>query len=345
MTEKVMVAMSGGVDSAVAALLLMEQRYEVSGATLKLYDNDVQDAILMARQLGINHCVFNFSCHFKESVIEKFSFAYQRGETPNPCIDCNRYIKFGKLLDQALILGNDYIATGHYAKIVYDEGCGRYLLKKARDSTKDQSYVLYSLPQQVLSKTLFPLGNMLKVEVREKAEASSLGSMRKPDSQDICFVNDGNYAGFLRDAMGVESKPGDFIDKEGIVLGRHEGIVNYTFGQRRGLNVSLGKRKYVTAIDAESNTITLGDEKDLFSSDLTVADVNLISIERLEKPMPITAKIRYSENEHRGIISPLKNGDILLQFDRPQRAVTPGQAAVFYDGDIVVGGGTIVRRE
>lgn len=358
MGKKVMVAMSGGVDSSVAAVLLRELGYDICGATLKLFGNediltscrtrtccsleDVEDARSVCYKLGIEHFVFNFKDAFKEEVINKFTRSYEAGNTPNPCIDCNKYIKFSKLIERAVLMEKDYIATGHYARVEFDSGSGRYLLKKAVDETKDQSYVLYVLSQYDLSRTLFPLGEMHKTEVREIAEERGLINARKPDSQDICFVQDGNYAGFLENKMGIESKEGNFIDAEGNVLGRHKGIIHYTVGQRKGLGISLGKPAYVVDKNKEKNTVTLGDEEELYTDRLEAKGINFISIEKLTGTMKATVKTRYTQKESEALLHPVDDDRILVEFKNKQRAITPGQAAVFYDGDIVIGGGTII---
>lgn len=358
MNNKVMVGMSGGVDSSVAAMLLREQGYEVMGVTLKLFSdedivaaekegktccalNDVMDARAVAYKLGFEHVVFNFRDCFREKVMQQFADCYLCGRTPNPCIECNRHVKFDKMLRRALELGYDYIATGHYAVREYDENTGRYLLKRPKDRSKDQTYVLYALTQEQLSHTLFPLGNLEKQEVRAAAERAGLVNSSKPDSQDICFVPDGDYVFFIKKLTGADVPEGSFTDIEGNILGTHKGIINYTVGQRKGLGISLGKPAYVVRKDIESNTVVLGDESDLYTSVLTAEDVNLISVESLEAPMRITAKTRYSQHEQPAVLSYLRDGIYQVVFDEPQRAVTSGQAVVFYDGDIVVGGGTI----
>ncbi|MBQ8298223.1 MAG: tRNA 2-thiouridine(34) synthase MnmA [Ruminococcus sp.] len=356
--KKVMVGMSGGVDSSVAAMLLRDSGYEVMGVTLKLFSDedivqaekegktccalsDVEDARSVAYRLGFDHLVFNFKDNFREHVMQQFADSYLAGRTPNPCIECNRHVKFDKMLRRALELGYDYIATGHYAINEYDEKSGRFLLKRPADRSKDQTYVLYSLTQEQLSHTLFPLGNLEKTQVRELAEKAGLVNSSKPDSQDICFVPDGKYAEFIRKFTGATVPEGSFIDMNGRILGTHKGIINYTVGQRKGLGISLGKPAYVVKKDVADNTVMLGDESDLYTKTLIAEDVNLISVAEITEPMRITAKTRYSQTEQPAVLSCLGNGEYLVEFDESQRAVTSGQAVVFYDGDIVVGGGTI----
>jgi tRNA-uridine 2-sulfurtransferase len=358
MPYKVMAAMSGGVDSSVAASLLAEQGFDVCGATLKLFSNDdigldrvsktccaltdVEDARSVSYKLNIEHFVFNFGDEFKQDVIRRFADAYLAGSTPNPCIDCNRFIKFDKLLQRAKLLNMDYIATGHYVRAAFDDMTGRYLLKKAKDVAKDQTYVLYMLTQEQLRQTLFPLGDLTKHEVRTLAQARGLVNAKKPDSQDICFVPDGDYAAFIENVLGIKSIPGHFTDSSGKVLGTHKGLIHYTIGQRKGLNLSFDRPKYVIKKDIGTNTVILGDESELYSDEMTVSGINLISMADLTEPMRAAVKTRYSQQETPATLYPPENGRMTVIFDKPQRAVTPGQAAVFYDKDIVVGGGTIV---
>lgn len=358
MSLKVMAAMSGGVDSSVAAVLLLEQGYTVVGATLKLFANadigqdnitrtccsitDVEDARSVAYKLGFEHFVFNFGEQFKTDVIGRFAEAYLAGQTPNPCIDCNRFIKFDKLLDRALLLGMDHIATGHYAQTAFDEQSGRWLLKRSADVTKDQTYVLYSLTQEQLSRTLFPLGGLAKTDVRAIAEARGLVNASKPDSQDICFVPDGDYASFIENVLGRKSPPGNFVSSDGHILGTHKGLIHYTIGQRKGLGLSFDRPKYVLSKNVDTNTVVIGDEAELYSSFMSVGNLNLISIEKLNEPMRATVKTRYSQKAAEATLYPPENGLMAVRFDAPQRAITTGQAAVFYDADTVIGGGTIV---
>ena len=353
---KILIAMSGGVDSSVAAKLLCDAGNECIGCTMKLFDNcdaglsrsrtccsldDIEDARSVAFSLGMRYYVFNFKYDFREKVIKKFASAYLAGQTPNPCIDCNRYMKFDKLYERARLLGCDKIATGHYARIEFDGE--KYMLKKARDESKDQSYVLYMLTQEQLAHTLFPLGELIKSETRAIAEASKLTNAQKPDSQDICFVPDGDYAAAIELLAGKTSAPGNFIDTDGNVLGTHRGITHYTIGQHRGLGLALPERRYVCKIDAGSGTVTLGSGTELYSREVLVRDFNWISGEAPSGPIRCSAKIRYRQPEQAANVEPLSENEALIRFDTPQSAVTPGQSAVLYDDGTVLGGGIIVR--
>ena len=357
LSERVLVGMSGGVDSSVSALLLLDKGYDTDGATLRLFNNedigindttrsccsleDVDDARRVCYKLGIRHYVFNFGDEFKEKVIKKFAESYQRGETPNPCIDCNRYIKFAKMLERARLLGYDYIATGHYVQRETDSN-GRILLKKSADPTKDQTYVLYVLTQKMLQHTLFPLGNMTKEQSRKIAEENGLINARKPDSQDICFIKDGDYAGFLEKQMGIQSEEGNFVYKDGTILGRHKGIIHYTIGQRKGLGISYAHPIFVLDKNPYDNVVRLGENSDLFSDTLRATDLNWIAVEKPYDGMRVTAKTRYSQKEAKATIHLIDEDIVSVIFDEKQRAITKGQAVVFYDGEYVVGGGTIL---
>ncbi|MDP4181290.1 MAG: tRNA 2-thiouridine(34) synthase MnmA [Bacillota bacterium] len=355
--KKVMLGMSGGVDSSVAAACLLEKGYDVIGVTMQIWpdmDEDkqkneggccslsaVDDARRVANNLGIPYYVMNFKKVFEEKVINYFVDEYLVGRTPNPCIACNRHVKFEEMLNKALSMGIDYIATGHYASVEYDESKKRYLLIKSATSAKDQTYALYTLTQDQLAHTLMPIGEYNKDEVREKAKLLDLVVASKPDSQEICFVEDNDYGRFIEEKTNTKINPGFFVDENGKVLGKHKGIVHYTVGQRKGLGIALGKPVFVVRIDVEKNQVVLGEEKQVFSDTLTASDLNFISIDKLEGSMKVNAKIRYSAKEAPAVISPLADGRVKVVFETPQRAITPGQSVVFYDGDIVVGGGVI----
>ncbi len=352
MNKRSLIAMSGGVDSSVAALIMKESGFDCIGATMKLFYSedigvsrdhscctleDAEDARSVAHSLGMPHYVFNFADKFKETVIDRFVSAYEHGMTPNPCIDCNRYLKFDKLFRRARELECDYVVTGHYARIAEENG--RPVLKKALDASKDQSYVLYTLTPEQLRHVIFPLGDMQKSQVREIASAHGFVNAKKHDSQDICFIQNGKYGDFIRARSNLPE--GDFVDKSGRVLGRHKGIFNYTIGQRRGLGLALPASMYVCEIDVENNRVVLGFEEDLYSSVLTACDINLISVDSIPRPMRVKAKTRYAHKEDWATAVQTGDNELRVEFDRPQRAITKGQAVVLYDGDTVVGGGVI----
>lgn len=351
---KALIAMSGGVDSSLAAKLMKDKGFDCIGCTMKLYHNedagiessrtccsldDVEDARSVAYKLGMPFYVFNFTDAFRDTVIRKFIESYENGITPNPCIDCNRYMKFDKLYERAKTLGCDYIVTGHYARI--EEQAGKFVLKKALDETKDQSYVLYFMTQEQLAHTMFPLGSMQKTEVRAIAEESGFVNADKPDSQDICFVPNGDYASVIELQTGKESAEGNFVDKQGNNLGRHKGVIHYTIGQRKGLGVSSTEPLYVCNICPKDGNVVLGSNDDLFSREADVSDFNWISGEVPGSEFRCKAKIRYRQPEQWVTVIPTGADTVHIVFDEPQRAITPGQAAVFYDGDTVLGGGTI----
>lgn len=355
----VMLGMSGGVDSSVAAAVLTEQGYNVVGVTMQIWpDMDegrkqveggccslsaVDDARRVADSIGIPYYVLNFKDVFQQKVIDYFNTEYLKGRTPNPCIACNRFVKFESMLQKAISMGMDYIATGHYARIAKDNNTGRFLLKKSVTAAKDQTYALYTMTQDQLSRTLFPIGEFTKDKVREMALALRLPVAHKPDSQEICFVEDNDYGRYISENTDADIRPGFFIDSSGNRLGMHKGIIHYTVGQRKGLGISFGRPMFVVAINPGDNTVVLGDENEVFSLELTSSDLNFISIPKLNGEMKVTAKIRYSAKEAPAVISPLKDGRVHVLFDQPQRAITPGQSVVFYDGDSVVGGGVICK--
>lgn len=344
MSKKVIVAMSGGVDSSVAAYLLIKEGYSCTGATMRLYEhegsesNSIRDAKNVAERLGMDYYVFDFRNEFKEKVIENFVKTYEAGGTPNPCIVCNRYLKFKMMLDEAEKLFADYVATGHYARISCENGW--YYLKKAADCDKDQSYVLYSLTQHQLKHTLFPLGEYTKSQIRDIASEQGFLNADKKDSQDICFVPDGAYASFIESYRGKICPSGDFIDKEGNVLGRHNGIIRYTVGQRKGLGIAFGKPVYVVDKLADKNAVVLGDNDELFTRELIASDFNWL-IPDPHSEIKCLAKVRYNMKEQPATAYKLSDDKVKIIFDVPQRAVTKGQSAVLYIGDTVIGGGII----
>lgn len=354
---KALIAMSGGVDSSVAAYLINKQGYDAIGCTMKLYDNedvdipkentccsanDIDDARSVANRLDMPYYVFNFKGDFKEKVIDNFINCYECGMTPNPCIECNRHLKFNKLLERAQLLECDYVVTGHYARI--EKTPEGYVLKKAVDDTKDQSYVLYSLTQEQLAHTLFPLGELTKAEARVIAEENNFINANKPDSQDICFVPDGDYASVIRKYTGKEYEPGNYVSTTGEVLGQHKGIIHYTIGQRKGLGIALGERAFVLRIDPERNEVVLGTNDELFTDTMRVKEVNWILGKtpcEVGSSFRCSARIRYKHKEQEVTVTVTSGDACEVVFDQKTRAVTPGQSCVFYDGDVVLGGGII----
>ena len=366
--KHVCAAMSGGVDSSVMAHLLLAEGYAVTGATMTLYrpgmrwtedrglsyhpcggetacgsEADVRDARAVCDRLGIPHTVYDFGGEFCRHVICDFVREYEAGATPNPCIVCNKRLKFGSLLNAALRDGADAIATGHYARVTYDEGSGRYLLKKAVDTDKDQTYVLWQLTQEALSRVLLPLGDYRKSEIRAMAAELGLVTAHKSDSQDICFVPDGDYAAFLTRYTGREPVPGEYVSEDGRVLGPHKGIIHYTVGQRKGLGIALGQPMFVKSKDPVSRRVVLTTNDRLFEREVFVEAVNLIALPRLDAPIRCEVKIRYNHRGAPATVIPIGEEAARILFDEPQRAPAEGQSAVFYDGDTVIGGG-IMRR-
>ena len=358
MAKKVVVGMSGGVDSSVAACLLKEQGYDVIGVTMQIWQDEepevveenggccglsaVDDARRVAWSLGIPYYVMNFRKEFKESVMDYFVDEYLHGHTPNPCIACNRYVKWEALLARSMEIGADYIATGHYARVMQLPN-GRYTIQNSVTAAKDQTYALYNLTQEQLSRTLMPVGAYTKDEIRQIAEDHGLEVAKKKDSMEICFIPDNDYAGFIE--RNVENVPGtgNFVDKDGTILGRHKGITHYTVGQRKGLNLSMGRPVFVTELRPETGEVVIGDNEDVYSDYLICGNVNWMAVDGLHgEERTVMAKIRYSHKGAPCVIRELEDGRVECRFETPQRAITPGQAVVFYENDYVFGGGTIL---
>ena len=347
--KRVMLGMSGGVDSSVAALLLKNAGYDVIGATLELFAGSsccnidtYIDAKNVCNQLGIPHFTFNYKDEFRKCVIDDFISCYANCKTPNPCIECNKYMKFGYMYEKAKEMGCEYIATGHYAKTEYSEEYGRWVLKKSNSLKKDQSYVLWNIPKELVGHVLFPLAEYEeKEEIRKIARDNNLKVANKPDSEDICFVPDGNYKKFLENNSDIKPKEGNIVNVEGKVLGKHTGLYNYTIGQRKGLGISNPVPLFVIGFDSAKNEVIVGEEKELYKNEIGVQEINLILVDEIPEWMDVEVKTRYSSKVAKAKIKQI-NDKIIVKFAEPQRAVTPGQSAVFYVGDIVLGGGKII---
>lgn len=347
--NKVLLGMSGGVDSSVSALLLKNSGYEVIGATLELFvgssccnTNTYIDAKNVCNQIGIPHFIYNYKNEFKKYVIDDFIECYSSCKTPNPCIECNKYMKFGFMYEKAKELGCNYIATGHYAKTEYSEEYGRWVLKKSNSLKKDQSYVLWNIPKDLVSHIIFPLADYEdKEEIRKIARENNLKVANKPDSEDICFIPDGNYKKFLENNSNIKPKEGNIVNSQGKILGKHTGLYNYTIGQRKGLGISNSVPLFVLGFNKEKNEVIVGEEKELYKTKIKVENINLILVDEITEWMEVDVKTRYSSKVAKAKIIQVGN-TIQVEFEEPQRAITPGQSAVFYVGDIVLGGGKIV---
>ena len=354
--KRVVVGMSGGVDSSVAAALLKEKGFEVIGATVRMGDGPkegtgftgltgAEDVGRVAHKLKIPHYVLNFEDTFKKKVIDNFCEEYKKGRTPNPCVRCNRYVKFAALIKKAREVDADYIATGHYARIEFDGEGKRYLLKKGVDDKKEQSYFLYLMSQELLKRTLMPLGNFTKSYVKQLAKEKGLPVANRPESQEVCFVPDGDCGRFIMERDPEAAKAGSIVNKRGEVLGRHQGLIFYTIGQRKRIGISAGEPLYVIGIDKEKNAITVGKKEEGYASELRAIDTNYISIKSLKEPLKVKAGIRYLHKPREARIISLGKNSAKVSFKQPQWAIAPGQAVVFYDGDSVVGGGVISEVE